>query len=268
MRVKYILTGQALLFISFITAQTIIPNNDNEFDKKYTPDHNSIFNGLNKKNRETSSSGNSIEFQNILKFSPTLLFRQKAGLFYERSITNGFSITFGLAKAFGRDYIETVGLEAFTFGDDYSKGIAPGLMLNNSTFYGSLPLITTSLRLYYSGTSFEGGYIELGYRRETMEYLLNPMINSNQVEGNRIVTFTMNAFSTAFGFSGVTGIKGNITHDFFVSCGLRSYTYTEFEEYQISTGYTNQNIYRATGAEAKVRLAPSINVCYLIGFGF
>lgn len=262
----------ACFFISaYSFGQTVVPAKDNEFDKKYTPAQSSIFNNLNRKNKENPSGGSSIDIKNSIKFSPTMLLRQKIGFFYERQVAEGFSVEFGLGKAFGRDVIEIVGLEAFTLDEEDANSAGAGLILNSGEYSGSSPLVHAGLRLYYSGESFDGGYINLFYRFERLSYTLPATMNDLRVEGSRQADFRMNSFNCGFGYSTVSGIKSNITHDFFISIGIRMYEYTKFEEAEVplfGSYYSSERIYRATTSTNTVRLAPSINISYSLGFGF
>lgn len=257
----------AVFSCSMAFSQTVVPGRDNEFDKKYSPPPNSIFNKTNKKNNESSGSSE-ITIKNSIKFSPTMLARQKVGFFYERSITDGFSATFGLGKAFGRDFIEAVGMDAFTLEDYSSNTATPGSLLQG-TYNSSSPFLSAGLRLYYSGETFDGGYVDLFYRHESTEYIIGNQLDGYRVEGSRIAEFKMNSFNFGFGFSGVSGNKGNITHDFFMSMGIRMYQYTKYDRLDVPTvtGST-ETIYRYGGTSLTARVAPSVNICYSIGFGF
>jgi hypothetical protein len=261
----------ALFFSSLVSfSQTVVPDKDNEYDKKYTPPQSSIFNNLNKKNKESSGSSD-IDFKNSLRFSPTLLFRQKVGFFYEREITDGFSVTFGLGKAFGRDVIEALGMEVFSLEDYTPNTASAGSLLNQSEYYGSSPFVNIGLRLYYSGETFDGGYIDLFYRNEKTTYTIANQIDGYRVEGSRIAEFKMSSFNCGFGFSGASGKNNNITHDFFVSMGIRLYQYTKYDRVEIPAQYSyysSETIYRATNSTLSARLAPAVNISYALGFGF
>lgn len=257
----------ALLFIGFKgQSQVIVPEKDNEFDKKYTPGQNSIFNNLNKKKSESNSGD--IEIKNSIKFCPTMIFRQKVGFFYEREILKGIAINFGLGKAFGEDVFEQLFLS--TFSELYTPNtITAGDLLVNATHDGGSPFIQSGLRLYYSGNIFEDGYVEISHRFEKMDYILDPKVDGYRVEGSRNISFKMNAFSFGFGHTFVGGSKNNITHDLFVNFGMKLYTYPQYDRIEISNPFgSSETVYRRTSFELSARILPAINFGYAFGFGF
>src|ERR1041384_2823795 len=98
------LLTSAFFFCQVSQAQTT----EQELDNKYTPNQNSIFNNLLKKGNSSSSSSDDIEIKNSVQFCPTLMFRQKVGLFYERELGGPLSIVVGVAKAFGNDIFQSL----------------------------------------------------------------------------------------------------------------------------------------------------------------
>lgn len=244
------------------------PQKDNGFDEKYSPAQNSIFNNTRKKNQDSPSG--SIDIKNSIKFCPTMLFRQKAVFFYEREITSGLAVNVGLGKAFGKDVIESLFFDEFST-NSVPYTLSPGEMLVNGEHDGSSPFLSVGLRLYYSGSTFDGGFIDIGYRRETMNYMLPATINSNRVEGSRSASFKMNGFSFGYGYTAITGNKNNITHEFFMNFGIKLFEYTKFDEIQVvsSTNYgSTETVYRKTSTTLPARIAPAVNMGYSFGFGF
>lgn len=258
------------LFLNFFIVAQVTNQRDNELDKKYTPPQSSLFNNLNIKNNQ-SSSGSDVLIKNAIKFCPTLLFRQKVGFFFEREITNGFSINAGLGKAFGEDIFEKAFL-SFSSDESENKQLSAGDLLSSAQYDNSSPFISVGFRLYYSGKSFDGGFVEFNYRNDRVDYLLNPTtIDDYNIEGSTKASFKISAFSFGFGHTFVGGQKNNITHELFMNFGIKIIKFPEYERVDnfVSpiTG-NSETVYQRTTAEITARILPSINLGYVFGFGF
>lgn len=251
----------------FSSGQSIIQDKDNEFDKKYTPSQNSLFNNLNKKNNQSSNSS-SIEIKNSVKYCPTILLRQKVVFFYERQVSNGLSINFGIGKAFGKDFMEQVYLSGFS--ELYTPNtLSAGDIQQAGAYYGSTALISVGMRLYYSGKSFDGGFVDLNFRRETMKFLLPDAINGYPILGSKTANFKTNTFSFGFGHTFVGGQKNNITHELFTNFGIKLITYSRYNEVPSNnpSSYTSNQYVRAS-TDLTTRILPAVNFGYVFGFGF
>ena len=258
------------LFLNFFVTAQVINERDNELDKKYTPPQNSLFNNLNIKNNQ-SSSGNDVEIENAIKFCPTLLLRQKVVFFYEREITKGFSINAGLGKAFGEDLFEKAFLELFSNNYE-NKQLSAGDLLASAKYDDSSPFISVGFRIYYSGNSFDGGFVDFNYRYERLDYILNPTISNGgyRIEGSNRASFKINAFSFGFGHTFVGGQKNNITHELFLNFGIKLIKFPEYKKFDnvVSQFGNTETVYRRTTAESSARILPSFNMGYVFGFGF
>lgn len=259
------------LFLNFFVTAQVINERDNELDKKYTPPLNSIFNNLNAKTNK-SSSGNDVEIKNAIKFCPTLVLRQKVVFFYEREITKGFSINAGLGKAFGEDVFEKTFFDEFSLADNYEgKYLSAGALLENSKRDDSSPLISIGFRIYFSGKSFDGGFVDFNYRNERVDYVLNSTtVNSYRIEGSNRASFKINAFSFGFGHTFVGGQKNNITHELFLNFGIKLIKFPEYKKFDnvVSQFGNTETVYRRTAAEVSARILPAFNMGYVFGFGF
>lgn len=252
----------------FVTAQ-VVNERDNELDKKYTPPQNSIFNNLNVKNNQ-SSSGSEVEIKNAIKFCPTLLLRQKVAFFYEREITKGFSFNVGLGKGFGSDIFERTVLDILSI-DDKSEYLKAGRLLKNSKYDDSSPLISAGVRIYYSGKSFDRGFVDFNCRTERVDYILNSTkIDGYTIEGSNKLSFSVNAFTFGFGHTFISGQKNNITHELFMNFGIKFFKFPEYKRFDnvVSQYGITETIYRRTNAEVTARILPSFNMGYVFGFGF
>jgi hypothetical protein len=256
----------AVIIFCCLSLKSQVGANDVELDKKYTPGQNSIFNELHKKNTAPSSSN--AEIKNTIKFCPTLVFRQKVVFFYEREIAKGFSFHTGIGKAFGADVFEQFYFNAFS-GQAAPNTLYPGLIFTNSNYSGSSVFFSAGIKVYFSGTTFDGGYIDLHYRHERMDYLLKPLVDGNRVDGANDVSFNMNSFTCGFGYALLGGKNNNITHDLFMNFGIKFFKYTQFDQLQIPSVYGNtEDIYRRSNLELTARILPSFSIGYMLGFGF
>jgi hypothetical protein len=258
------------IFLSFFLNAQVINERDNELDKKYTPPQSSLFNNLNVKNNH-SSSGNEVEIQNAIKFCPTLLLRQKVVFFYEREITKGFNINGGLGKAFGEDPFEKIFLELLSNNYE-NKQLSAGELLASAKYDDSSPFIAVGFRIYYSGNSFDGGFVDFNYRYERRDYILNPTVNngSYRIEGSNRASFKINAFSFGLGHTFVGGQKNNITHELFLNFGIKLIKFPEYKKFDNVVTQTGniETVYRRTTAEISARILPSLSMGYVFGFGF
>lgn len=236
---------------------------DNEQDKKYTPNASSIFNNLNKA-KESGSSSTTIK--NLVKFCPTMILRQKVMFYYERQLMDNFTINFGVGKAFGDDFLQRSFFVSKELSDDGNK-LSSYVLLSNSKFDKSTPYLYGGARIYFSSTTFDEGFIEVAYRNENLEYLLNTEVNGYRVDGSNRAKFKMNAFSFGYGFIEMVGPKNNFCHELYINFGIKYFRYTQFDKVPTSV-VNSQYVYQKTNLEQKVRVLPAINVGYCFGFGF
>jgi hypothetical protein len=262
-----LITLCSFLFGSSITFAQDKQQAEGDQDKKYTPNPSSIFNSMNKKREDGGSSD--IIIKNMFSYCPTALFRQKAMFFYQRDMGQGIVVNLGLGKAFGDDVLQQILLAAKSLGAD-NTSLTPYDMLDNSTYYSSTPYYYFGMRYYFSGNAFEDGFVDLAYRHESMEYLLNPTINSTRVAGSNSVNFKMNAFSFGYGYTILTGRKNNFSHEFFINFGIKYFKYTNFEtvKYQNPLTQTAEDVYVKSVFEKSLIIYPAINMGYSFGFGF
>jgi hypothetical protein len=238
----------------------------NELDSKYTPNSSSVFNNSVRKNNDPNGSAD-ISFHQALKFSPTLLARQKVALFYERGF-GAVTACLGLGKAFGKDILQDIGFTAFTDFYD-AKVLAPGDIVNNSIYYGSGLYASFSMKVFFSGTAFDGGFVEFNYKKDKFSYYLNPTVDSRRITNGNVVDFTMNAFSFGYGYAGVSGVHSNITHEFFFNSGIKLFNISRFDKVDTNNGSGNVDMtYRRSSQDIKARLLPTLNIGYVFGFGF
>jgi hypothetical protein len=266
-KILFVIRSTFIAVLIFCTTFSVAQTNpENEFDKKYTPGENSIFNSLNKKNERSYSS--SIEIKNGLKLCPTALFRSRVLFYYERQIYKGLALNLGVGKAFGKDFLQYTYFSAFNSGRS-TNNLTSSDLLGYSTFNGSSPYISAHLRLYYSGKTFDGGYVDFNYAYERTDFLLNTRIYNWPVNGARNGSFTMKAYNFGFGYTYTGGQKNNFIHEFFASFGAKFFAVTTFERIDGTTAIGSpDSYYRKTSLETYARILPAINIGYVLGFGF
>ncbi|MES2679624.1 MAG: hypothetical protein V4635_07050 [Bacteroidota bacterium] len=257
----------SFLFAGFLTFGQDKPQIDGDQDKKYTPNPSSIFNSLNKKREDGGSSD--VTIKNMITYCPTALFRQKVMFYCHRDLGQGIVVNLGLGKAFGDDVLQQVFLGIKSVTSDYTV-LSSYDMLSNATYYSSTPYYYVGLRYYFSGNSFEEGFVDLAYRHESLEYLLNPDINSKKVAGSNSFNLKMNAFSFGYGYTILTGRKNNFSHEFFINFGIKYFKHSYFEvvQYRNPVTYVDEDVYVKSPYEKKMIIYPAINMGYSFGFGF
>lgn len=261
--IKKVLTGMILLCSLTHLAQQM----ENEADKKYTPNPNSIFNNLSKKNSDNGGGSDDITFRNSIGVCPTMIARQKVFVSGAFDLGHGICLNPGIGKSFGRDYLESAFLSIFSFGDYDDKVITAGALFTNSnaSFNGSSPLLSLAARVYFSGKTFDGGYIDFTYRYERTNYRLNSVVNGIAVSGGNDLRFTMNG---AYFTAGSTLVSNKFTHDFYVSLGIKFLSYTRYDKVSYTTGYNSYYEYVRSNATLAGRIFPAISMGYIFGFGF
>ncbi len=241
--------------------------NANELDKKYSPNSASIFNNTQKKSGENFQTTET-DVKNVIKFSPTLLLRQRVALVYERKIAENILFNIGVGKPFGNDVFQQAFFSLSSL-DELGSALHPHSVLKQSTYWGSMPLASSGIKFYFSGTAFDEAYIDFNYRWERMDFLLNSIVDARRVDGENDVKFKMNAFNFGFGYTAITGSRNNFIHDFFINFGLKTFRYTTFDLITVKgTNGANEIVFKKTGNETKARIVPALNIGYSFGFGF
>lgn len=266
-RFFFLVVSCVLLGASGAYSQNVIRESDNEYDRKYTPPTGSLFNDMG-----TTRSGNSgvgeKDFHNSLKVVPTALFRLKVVGVLERDLSNGFATGLTLGKAFGTDFIQYLGLsltDLSTYGQD--KYLRADELIDNSSFDGSSVFAGINFRGYFSGETFDGGYVELLYNFERTDYLLRNDVNGYPVKGVRSASLRMHALGLGFG---VTMNSGNFSNELFMNFGIKLFRSDRFSRYEVPAAagsYSTDYYYQKNGT---MSLNPvfMINFGYALGFGF
>ncbi len=253
-----------LLFFSsrLLQSQTTDP----ELDKKYTPNENSPFN-MTQINRDGGGSEKEVSFGNSLKYTPTMLIRQKLYFSYERRLFKPVTIILGVGKAFGGDFIQGTYLGSLgLLGGAGNNVIDLSTLYNNSDYYDSSVLLSGGLRVYFSGTAFDGGFFEFFYRRETFEYHVQSKVGDYPLIGDNRLFYRMNGYSLGYGYQFIGGKKNKLVHEIAFNLGFKVVNYTEFDKIT-GSGSTPYKVIR-TDKELSVNLYPAINFSYSFGFGF
>lgn len=253
-----------LLFSDVLFSQT------NELDGQYTPSSNSIFNA-DPNSKNSSNKPNHPGVKNMVKFIPTMLFRQKVALFYEREIVKSISVFVGAGKAFGEDVFQKTYLETFASLNYSSSYLLPEDLLGNSKFTYSTPLLAAGIRAYLSEHAFEDSFVELYYRNEKFSYRLNDTYvkDMNYISSDKTIDFKMHAVAFGYGFSSVFGEKNNFSHEMFFTFGIKFFYYDEIIRKDVYTvGYGSTQVYEKTGSFMQAKILPSVSFGYAFGFGF
>lgn len=265
---SFILALALCLNAFFMQAQQPETAPKNELDNKYTPNASSIFNTMKKSGDGISPSNVDITFKQGIKFYPFTLFRQKVYMSYEREIVKGFAVDLGVGKSFGNDLLQNVFLTSLS-SFDVNNVLTPENALGNSTYNGSWPLLSGGVKIYFTGNTFEEAFMEVNYRYEKTNYLLNTTIDGNRIDGENDLVFNMQAFNVGFGYTGVSGSKNNFIHQFYLNFGAKLFNYTRYDQQSVKkfNGSGNEVIYVKSAETLSVRIIPAVNIGYCFGFG-
>jgi hypothetical protein len=262
------------LFCSSIESQAQDAPTENpniKFDKKYTPNQNSIFNLSGKKNKSNSSgdySREDITVKQIIKFCPTALFRSKVLFYYDIAIAKGLVGSVGIGKAFGFDFFQKTFLE-FNLSETSNEGASLNALFDNSTYLKSNLYLSGGLKFYVDGNSYDGDFIQFKYSREKLTLQMNSKINANYIEGDKECIFAMNAFSFGYGYTFMSGQKRNFSHEFFIGTGVKFFTYSNYILVKNANNPLAPNdSYVRSPTNLKTRILPSLTMSYAFGFGF
>lgn len=250
----------AFIFLLGFVAQAQHVPVDNELEKKYTPNSNSIFNDLQRKQSEISG-GSSSSFKNAIKFTPTALLRQKVLFWYERELFSKFTVNLGVGKPFGKDIMQQVWFALFNEFTPRTDYVAVGKMQENGNFSGSGLTLAIAPRIYFDG-AFEDSFFELVYMHERVDLMLQenqPPLNA-PIKGNKNVSFEMNSLSLNWGITWRAGRKEKLVNDFIIGLGAKYFTYDAF--------YAYPSYYQKSGHRLNTILFACASFGYSLGFGF
>jgi hypothetical protein len=254
------------LIVSDASAQQI--SQDSELDKKYTPNENSIFNNLRKKNSNSTFSSEVCDFENAVYFTPSMLLRKKVYFCYERKMSDFFMFGAGLGKAFDSDFLQELGGFFSSTNDFYSNDVLNAYdIYKNSTYTSSSPLLQLDIR-YYPEKVFEEAFAELSYRFETMRYMLNDAIVLTPASSSREVIFTMQSLTIGYGYAWLAGKNKKMVNKFFMNAGVKYIKYPRFDNTNQRTYNYLGDVYERNETEFKTNIFLTINIGYSFGFGF
>lgn len=253
-----------LLFFAFNSAFS----QENELDKKYTPPTSSIFNNLSKKNTTSSSySSSEITAKNSAGFIMTALFRQKVVFNYQRELYKGLTLNTCLGKAFGKDVIQALGFE-ISATDISPNSFSSTQLIRAGTVDETSLYFTGGIKYYYSGKSFEDGYLDFNFIHERFQYILPANVAGYEVRGIRKAEFIMNGFNAGLGQVFAIGRNNNVFHDIYIGAGVNFFKYSKFDKVdQINASGYSQPYYNSTSAYLDIRLF-SLYLRYTLSFGF
>jgi hypothetical protein len=266
--IPFLLSTIALLFTIELSAQTE-PGRPNQLDERFTPPSTAII-GNGGGGSSSSFSGSTSEIKNNIKYNPILLSRSIAALFYERFITEEFSITGGLGYCYGKDNIVLIGSAIdWEIFEGTSRDLSLSDIMTYSKFrsggnyFGSL-----ALRVYwdtYDDNRY--GYLELNARK----YNNNLEFKNTQrydIVDNANVVVTNTTYNIIYGTQFHTNGKIKTVHDFYCGFGIRGTNYDIFK-YQTFYNTNGQAEPRLLKTNEREKIySPMLLLGYAFGFGF
>ncbi|MBA3899935.1 MAG: hypothetical protein H0X62_06955 [Bacteroidetes bacterium] len=263
-----LLTLAATLFTIAISAQNE-PGISNQLDQRFTPPPNSVL------GKETGGSKSNFigsgELTNVIKFNPILLSRNIAAVFYERYITEEFSLTGGLGFCYGKDFFTQIG-SSMDFELIESNSISLfslSDMMNRGTFVsGGNYFSSIALRLYWETyDNYRTAYLELNARNYKNTLSLT---ESNYIPLHDITSVEIRNTTYNFIIGTQISTHGNIktVHDIYGGFGVRGTRYNIFEtkSFYDSNGIPEERLLKTQNHEK--RYFPMFLVGYIFGFGF
>jgi hypothetical protein len=276
MKLKITLTLLCLLVAFGLYSQDkeIKPGKPNDLDKLYTPDKNSS----NPSNGSSSSNNGASGKSNLVKFNFALLARSTFALFYERKITDGFSVQGGLGYCYGKDKAQFVMSEGdYIYFSDNKSSLNLGDIIYNGTYRnGANPFLSASFRFAYNGlysgwygNEDRNSYIELGMRYYSHHYDYRNSKNSYEIiNGGTNLSVRNLCYMVTWGYQFETDTKLVTSHEFYTGAGLRRSKYNMFTSTQ-TQGSSYQTIITHNKSSLKeVAISPIFTVGYVLGFGF
>ena len=260
--------------VYFSQVQPQKPGQPNDLDNKYSPGNSPVFKISSGSNTvKSSTSSGDVEFKNAIKFNLALLPRKIAAFGYERSLNENIGLETWLGYNYGIDPIFTALGSELDFMESSSNSV---ISLSNMFQYGT----------HYSGGLFYGGnvrfnfesyywntastYLSIGLRGYSQKMDLNSRINevvvssSTKFIGSTIAEVRQMNYLMTYGYRLVTEGKIKTSHEFYFSFGLRSVSYTRYENFE-----TNFGIYEVRPAGNKGKFSSFFFAMgYNFGIGF
>ena len=254
------------------------PGKPNDLDKLYTPDKNSA----SPSNGSSSSGSTYGEKKNFVKFNFALLARSTCGFFYERKITDWFSVQGGLGFCFGKDYAQYLATEGeiFTLSPSNSK-ISLEKIQNNGTFLSGVtnnPFLSGAVRFSFDGlySSWYGNddrksYLELSVRYYKHHYSLTTLPYNNpgdKIIGGEDLSVKNTCYMLTWGSQIETDSKLVTSHEFYVGAGIRRSTYNIFTSTDPYNSFSSSNTTYTNTLMEETIATPMFTIGYVLGFGF
>ena len=280
---------RVLIFFSlFLSALSYsFAQNSNDLDKQYTPDKSSIFNNEGSSSSQGKNKNtNDVDISNAIKFNFGLLVRNTAGLYWERKVSDRFTIQPGIGLCYGKDKLmqEIGGSMDMTPQNQRTNTVPFGSLLSQGNLTGVNIFTSLACRIYfgnyyYGGETFQGGYLEINVRYSSMNVDI-PTTGSSATNGYAggapyyipglpTVNFRTVSYYLTYGYQLCTTGKIKTTHDFYFGFGFRSVKYDSYILENTSNQYTGtaDYTYISSGTRATA-LIPSLVAGYVLGFGF
>jgi hypothetical protein len=229
---KYIVLCFVMVVFNCQIVAQITPPVSNELDLQYTPKGSGPL-SIESKSNSSGGSANRNDAKNFIKFSPTLISRNIAALYYERNFHENFSLQAGIGFNFNKDRIFSLLGSNMLFSESTNLQGEESMadVLSASTHQKIAPYLYIAPKFIFESYLFDGSsYIELAFINyaNKLNYVVPPNNYSNgsaEIVGSNKLTFNFNIFSLKYGYQILTDTKLITSHEFFFTAGYRMITY-------------------------------------------
>jgi hypothetical protein len=226
----------------------ITPPVSNELDLQYTPKGSGPL-SIESKNNSSGRSSNRSDPKNFIKFSPTLISRSIAALYYERNFHENFSLQAGIGFNFNKDRIfSLLGSNILLSESTNLQGEESTVdVLSASTHQKIAPYFYIAPKFIFESYLFDGNsYIELAFVNyaNKLNYVVpnnNYSYSSSEILGSRKLTYNYNIFSLKYGYQILTDTKLITSHEFFFIAGYRMINYNPVIKTEIDDPFNYYN---------------------------
>lgn len=248
-----------------LNAQEEQPGLPNDLDKMFVPDKNSIFNS--EKNDEDGSDYLLVDVKNIIKFNPAMLPRSIAAFYYERRLSEQFSLQGGLGICFNKDRVMGSIADDWAYGSDGNSSVRLALIMQYGLYNEPSLFASIAVKLHWENPH---SWNAMPYFEMSTRYYENKLkvskIGYGTMDGSPIVTVRNVSYTLVYGRQYLTEGKIRTSHDFYVGIGMKTVSFDRFISTEIvSPPYGT--LHTKTAERTKIPSA-LIVAGYVFGIGF
>ena len=260
-----------MVFFHYQFVAQIAPPVSNELDLQYAPKGSGPL-SIESKSKSSGSSSNINDAKNFIKFSPTLISRSIAALYYERNFHENFSLQAGIGLNFNKDRLFSLLGSNMLFSESTNLQGEESMadVLSASEHQKMAAYFYIAPKFIFESYLFDGSsYIELAFVNfaNKLNYAVpnnNYSYSSSVILGSRNLNYNYNLFTLKYGYQILTDTKLITSHEFFFTAGYRMITYNPV----IKTEIDDPNNYYNTIQQYTVSSIKSSKPTFMFGVGY